>query len=164
MRGIDKRGRKFTFVERILPGAFKRALEDRGLDIAALVNHDEDKVLGRTGAGTLALREDARGLLASVDPPDTSYGRDLLVSVKRGDINGMSFGFDDKDVDDQWAEAGGVTTRTLSRVSVHEITFATFPCYPETDAAVRSYPVDAQPWLDALADRYRRLRIKSVTF
>jgi phage head maturation protease len=48
------------FRERIAPGAFADSL--RADDIRICYNHDIDRVLGRVSAGTVRLREDARGL------------------------------------------------------------------------------------------------------
>lgn len=79
------------FVESFVANAFSDCLEN-GEDIRALFEHDPAKLLGRTRSGTLHLEEDDKGLRFELSPPDTSLGRDLLVSVARGDITGMSFG------------------------------------------------------------------------
>ena len=49
--------------EIVKPGAFAGCLSG---DIRALIDHDTRLVLGRTKAGTLELREDARGLWGSI--------------------------------------------------------------------------------------------------
>ena len=59
------------FREIILPDAVDRTLRER-LDVRALVDHDPSQVLGRTTAGTLRLEKDAKGLIAEIDPPDTT--------------------------------------------------------------------------------------------
>src|SRR5262245_50574422 len=79
-------------VERVLPGAFDRALAE-GDDVVALQNHNPDCVLGRVGAGTLALRGDGKGLAYDITPPDTQVARDLVTSIARGDVTGSSFAF-----------------------------------------------------------------------
>jgi HK97 family phage prohead protease len=78
-----------TFRERIAPGAFKRILASSP-DVICCFNHDSNKVLGRTTAGTLTLSEDDRGLKFTCDLPNTEAGRDCYESVQRGDTNRFS--------------------------------------------------------------------------
>lgn len=121
------------FNEQIAPGAFDGTL---GGDIRALFNHDTAHVLGRTIAGTLRLASDDRGLAVEIDMPDTAMARDLTVSMTRGDISGMSFGFN---VTKQtWDESGPVILRTIEAVELFEVSIVTFPAYDATDVAVRS--------------------------
>ena len=121
------------FNEQIAPGAFDETL---GGDIRALFNHDTAHVLGRTIAGTLRLASDDRGLAVEIDMPDTAMARDLAVSMTRGDISGMSFGFN---VTKQtWDESGPVILRTIESVELFEVSIVTFPAYDATDVAVRS--------------------------
>lgn len=124
------------FREQIAPGAFASSLGD---DIRALVNHDSSRVIGRTRSGTLALEEDERGLRAEITPPDTSYGRDLVESVSRGDVSQMSFGFRVRPGGQRFEERDdGMILRTLTDVQLFEVSPVTFPAYPQTDIAVRS--------------------------
>ena len=97
------------FREQIAPGAFSKSLESA--DIRALFNHDSNIVLGRNKAGTLRLKEDKNGLAIEIDPPDTQAARDLMVSMQRGDINQMSFGF--RTITDKWEKRDGEWLRTL---------------------------------------------------
>ena len=71
--------------EEVAPGAFQNAIGRD--DVRALINHDPNMLLGRTKAGTLTLTEDEHGLRYEIMPPDTSYAKDLQVSLKRKDIN-----------------------------------------------------------------------------
>lgn len=124
------------FKEKIARGAFKKALKDS--DVRALFNHNADYVLGRSTAGTLALKEDKKGLLMVNDPPSTQWARDLMVSVDRGDISQMSFGFTvDKD---EWKEdKEGRVTRTIHEVGrLLDVSVVSFPAYPDTSVALRS--------------------------
>lgn len=121
--------------EKIAEGAFKRTLEE-GADVRALIDHDSTKILGRNKAGTLKLKEDKSGLLATITPPDTSYARDLMLSIDRGDISGMSFGFITRT--DEWNLEDGEEVRTLKDVDLFDVSVVTYPAYPDTAVALRS--------------------------
>lgn len=122
------------FYERIQRGAFASTLESA--DVRALWNHDSNYPLGRSRAGTLALSEDETGLAFEIDPPETSYAKDLLVSMRRGDVNQMSIGF--ITVRDKWEQIGGQVIRTLLEVELFDVSPVTYPAYPTTSATVRS--------------------------
>lgn len=121
------------WTEQILPGAFKRSLGQR--DCLAVHSHDTGRVVGRTGAGTLALREDATGLWFENDLPDTTDGRDLAVSIKRGDIAGMSFAF--RATKQEWDDTVDPPKRTIIEAELYEITYTAFPAYPDTEVGLR---------------------------
>jgi uncharacterized protein len=127
------------FRERVLPGAFSLALS-RGADVRALINHDENRVLGRTASGTLRLLNTTRGLRYEADLPETQYARDLRESVRRGDVDGSSFAFEA--VAAGWAEEllGGERTlvRELKEVNIFDVSVVTYPAYPQTEVALRS--------------------------
>ncbi len=127
------------FRERILPGAFTTTLAD-GHDIRALVDHEHGKILGRTSNGTLRLAQDAKGLAVEIDLPDTSYARDALESVRRGDIAGMSFGFCCPDGGDRFLTVDGATVRELTAVELYEVTVTSIPAYSATEVATRIDP------------------------
>lgn len=124
------------FRERIDPGAFTETIAND--DIVAMFNHDPNLVLGRTSAGTLRLREDSVGLMIEIDPPDTVFARDLMVSIERGDISGMSFTFRVGRGDDSIAVVGDKVTRTLHKVQAFDVSPVTLPAYPDTNVGVRS--------------------------
>lgn len=121
------------FREQIAPGAFKDTLDG---DIRALVDHDTGRVIGRTKAGTLRIKEDDKGLAVEIDLPDTTDGRDLAVSLERGDISGMSFGF--RVTHDEWDESSNPPTRTIHKVDLFEVSAVAFPAYDNTELALRS--------------------------
>ena len=123
------------FRELVRPEAIKDGIQ--GADIRALWNHNSDMPLGRTKNGTLALEKDAQGLRFTVTPPDTSWGRDALESVKRGDVSGMSFGFYTNK--ERWTEEKDKTPlRELLDIELLEVFPVTFPAYPTTTAQARS--------------------------
>lgn len=141
-----------TFRELVAPGAFTKTLSD-GADVRALLNHDPNFVLGRTKNGTLTLREDERGLAYEVTPPDTQWARDLVATMRRGDITQSSFGF--QTVRDRWGNATDpngktVDERTLLEVRLFDVSPVTFPAYPQTQASIRSLLRGVGLDLDAL--------------
>lgn len=119
------------FREIIAPGAFSNSLSE---DVRALWNHDANHVLGRSKSGTLMMAEDEYGLRVTIDPPESAEW--MLESMKRGDVDQMSFGFYTED--DEWNMVDGEPRRTLKRVRLFDVSVVTYPAYPETSAAVRS--------------------------
>lgn len=125
------------FREQIAPGSFADAIITD--DVRALFNHDPNFVLGRSKAGTLRMTEDAHGLAIEIDPPDTQIARDLMVSVDRGDISQMSFGFSVRANGQNWGKDDeGKVIRTLTKLRLFDVSPVTYPAYPQTDVAMRS--------------------------
>lgn len=123
------------FVERVAPGAFAKTIQES--DVRALFNHNPSAVLGRNRAGTLRLAEDSVGLQYEVDMPDTSVARDLATSMRRGDVNQSSFGFEV--ISDEWGLTDqGFPVRTLQEVRLYDVSPVTFPAYLDTTSTVRS--------------------------
>lgn len=119
--------------EKIAPGAFTTSLREN--DVVALHSHNTGRVVGRMKAGTLTLREDETGLAFENPLPDTSDGRDLSVSIERGDIAGMSFGF--CATRQEWDETVDPPVRTILEAELIEITYTAFPAYPDTEVGLR---------------------------
>ena len=120
------------FREIIAPGAFDDVLEN---DVRALINHDGNLILARTTSGTLALSTDEKGLRYEFEMPETSYGKDLAVSMKRGDITQSSFAF--TVADDSWDTRDGMDVRTINKVKrLFDVSPVTYPAYPDADNLV----------------------------
>jgi HK97 family phage prohead protease len=135
-----------SFREVIAPGAFAETLKTA--DVRAYFDHDRGRVLGRTKAGTLRLKEDAKGLAVEIDLPDTSDGRDVRALLERGDVDGMSFGF--VVTHDEWDETADPPMRTIHKVMLREVSVVSEPAYGDTSVALRS--------LDAKRDMTRAER------
>jgi HK97 family phage prohead protease len=131
-------GDEHYFLEQIAPGAFAEAVQHD--DVRALWNHNPDYVLGRNKSGTLALWEDEKGLAIEIDPPDTQWARDLMVSIGRGDISQMSFGF--RVLDQAWETKDGADLRTIKKVELFDVSPVTYPFYEGTNVALRSKPIE----------------------
>lgn len=121
------------FREKIAPGAFANSLE---YDIRALWNHDTSFPLGRTKNDTLRLKEDEKGLATEIEPPKSQYALDFVESIRRGDVDQMSFGF--QTLEDTWdILADGSYVRTLVKVRLYEVSPVTFAAYTDTSIGVR---------------------------
>ena len=129
------------FREIIRPNAFRNALTKS--DPRCLFNHVPSYILGRKSSNTLRVSENERGLPFDCDLPDTTYARDLQVSLGRGDVRECSFGFSVREGGDTFVKdkATGVWHRTIIEDGIEElydVSPVTFPAYPETDCALRS--------------------------
>jgi len=122
------------FREKIDKGAFKKSIKKD--DVRALKNHNTDYVIARTKSGTLKLSEDERGLKIDALPPDAGWARDLMVSIERGDIDQMSFGF--MTISDRWETKDKEEIRTLEEVQLFDVSPVAFPAYPDTAVGLRS--------------------------
>jgi HK97 family phage prohead protease len=123
-----------TFKEKVVKGAFSQTIKED--DIRALFNHDPNYVLGRNKADTLQLKEDEKGLHVRIIPPTTQWAKDLMISISRGDITQMSFGFTVEL--DKWKFENGIDVRELLKVKLFDVSPVTFPAYSETECAIRS--------------------------
>ena len=120
------------FQERINKGAFDDVLGD---DVRAFFNHDPNHLLARSSSGTLRLSTDEEGLRYEFDVPDTTSGRDLLVSMTRGDITQSSFAFTVED--DVWNQENGMNIRTIKKVKrLYDVSPVSIPAYPDADDLV----------------------------
>ncbi|MDO7487038.1 HK97 family phage prohead protease [Peribacillus frigoritolerans] len=133
------------FVETIDPSA----LEGANLsDVRALFNHDANMVLGRSKAGTLNLSVDEFGLRYEIDMPNTSFARDLMNSMERGDIDQSSFGFTIKGdgTGDEWDydESRDLYIRTIrSFDNIFDVSVVTYPAYQATESVVAKRSLDS---------------------
>ena len=142
------------FVEQVAPGAASRAIVED--DIRGLLNHDPSLLLGRNKSGTMRLFEDNVGLRFEIDVPDTTVGRDLVVSAKRGDITGASFSF--RVIDQEW----GVTDsdfplRTIKSMQMFDTGPVTFPAYLDSESGLRSNPAARRAALAGLVNESRSI-------
>ncbi|KGT40537.1 HK97 family phage prohead protease [Bacillus cereus] len=124
------------FKEQFKRGAFTDSLTQD--DQLALWSHDYSRVLGRTKNGTLRLFEDEIGLRFELDLADTTLGDDTYKTIKRGDVDGVSFGF--QMVKEEWDESDPDNiVRSVTKAKLVEISPVAFPAYPDSQVSARSH-------------------------
>ncbi|APC48963.1 peptidase U35 [Virgibacillus halodenitrificans] len=129
-------GMFFKFREKFKKGAFADSLNND--DQRYLWSHDVSKVLGRTKNNTLRLEEDDVGLRFELDLPKTTLGNDTYESIKRGDVDGVSFGF--RKEDDEIEEPDDdLPIRTVKKAKLLEVSAVAFPAYPDSEVSARGY-------------------------
>lgn len=123
------------FRERFEPSAVDRTFDEQ-VDVRALVDHEPAKIIGRLKAGTLTLRKADDGLHVTIHPPNTTVGRDILESVRRGDVSGMSIAFRVMQGGERFETDRGEPVRVITDARIVEASIVTFPAYEATDASV----------------------------
>jgi hypothetical protein len=89
------------------------------------------------GRGTARFDEQDDGLHVEADAPNTSWCRDLIESMKRGDIVRMSAGF--FLADESWSTERGQLIRTVKSGILIEASVVNRAAYPTTQAGVQDY-------------------------
>ncbi len=141
-----------NFKERLQRGCFADSLKS-GAKVMAFWNHDTSTPLGSTSAGTLRVDDRADALHFTIHPPPNQWGDSVMVSVKRGDVDGCSFGF--RCLKDEWTNTN---IRTIISAELLEISPCSFPAYPETSVRSRG----ATMYTKELRDLYEQ-RAKVLT-
>jgi len=134
---------QYQFREIIKPGAFDDVLND---DVRALFNHESSAILARSknGEGSLKIGADEVGLWYEFEAPDTQVGRDLVTSLKRGDVDQSSFSFTVNEDGQSWKETKegdgpSIITRTITKIKrLFDVSPVTYPAYPDATVALRS--------------------------
>ena len=125
----------------------------RESDVVLNLNHSNKvtDILGRwrNGDGTLKLQKNLRDIGCECDIAETSAGNDTLVLIKRGDITGMSFAFDDDYEDSENGvsyermknedhDGKEVWVRHVKRVTaLYDVSIVTHPAYEQAAVATR---------------------------
>lgn len=126
----------------LFPGAFEKIDSEAfnstlGNDVRALINHDTTMVLGRNKSNTLELKTDSHGLWGKVRINEHDADAvNMYQRVKRGDIDGCSFGFNIINEETDFRDDGSIEW-TLKEIDLHEVSVCTFPAYDETGIQAR---------------------------
>ena len=133
--------------ERVARGAFADVVRSRQ-DVNGYSNHDHGRVLARRSAGTLRLRDESDGLIVEMDLPDTQEGRDTATLIRRGDIDGLSIGFNLRG--SQHTESRGI--RTWQRIALDEVSVVSRPAFGDARISdIRTWPVGGTGLIHAAA-------------
>lgn len=132
----QKLGWFYRFQEKFTKGAFTDSLQNDTQ--RALWNHNTDIVLGSTKNKTLTLEEDEVGLRFDINLPNSTWGNDVYESIKRGDVDGVSFGFSMQT--EEWDESDPDNViRTVKKAKLFEVSPTPFPAYEgSTEVQARS--------------------------
>lgn len=135
------------FREKIAKGAFARVLSEKP-DVVAALNHNWDKVLGRTTAGTLRLTETDSALRYEIDVNmDDPEAVSIYQKIKRGDVTQSSFAFTVRS--EEWTNpergSDALPLRTVTEVDqLFDVAPCTFGAYPQTSVSARSKSSELQ--------------------
>jgi HK97 family phage prohead protease len=123
------------FVEQIDRGFFNKSRGDGWPGVVARYNHDDNMLLGTSGAGTLRLSIDDVGLAYDVDLP--AARSDVHELVQRGDVRQSSFAF--IAFEDDWSTTDqGFPLRTLISGRLLDVAPVNTPAYEDTSVGLRS--------------------------
>lgn len=127
------------FFESIEPGAFSESLSDYRT-IKSFINHNPTKILSTTRSDPQLEIYDGEDFLEFSAPiPPTTYGEDLIVNLKRGNINGASFAFMINEGGDRYKSLpDGSLHRTITSAEIYEVGPVTNPAYEQTEVGLRS--------------------------
>lgn len=132
-RPMRDKGTGQRFVEQIVPGAFKRALEQNEVDL--LLDHDDNRKLGSTQSN-LELREDAIGLRARAEITDP----EVIQKARDKKLRGWSFGFYERDASEEELP-NGMKRRYIEELQLVEVSLIDerkVPCYVGTSVETRA--------------------------
>jgi HK97 family phage prohead protease len=133
------------FREKIDPKFFNKSRGDGWPDVLARYNHDDNMLLGTTGAQTLDLTIKREGLWYEVSPPQSRA--DVVELVERGDVRKSSFAFrafeDDWELDDD-----DTPLRTLITGQLVDVAPVNTPAYLDTSTGLRSLAEKVQAPLE----------------
>ena len=103
-------------------------------EVYAVVDHNMDRLLARTGNGTLLLSEDEKGVLATISMRNTPENARLYTNVRDRLYTGGSFRFLRRGTIEE--DRAGI--RVFRELNIAEVTVTGLPVYRETTLTTRS--------------------------
>ena len=125
--------------------------------------HRGDVVFGRSvnGKGTLKLTLDDGQVRSECEMPNTTAANDMLELIRRGDITGMSFAFEDDEEDSEngvsyelkekrSSDGKEVWLRHVKKITrLHDVSIVTHPAYQQTSVSQREFGEELMKRIDA---------------
>lgn len=108
-------------------------------DVRALINHNENQILGRSSKGTLELSIDETGLKYRFElNTNLSYAKDLLINLREGNIDQSSFAFTISPEGEQWViDTDDSIVRNITSISrLYDVSPVTYPAYENSNVGV----------------------------
>ena len=166
----SKNGEKFKEV--ILPSAITNETI-KNSDIFCLLNHNKEKVLGRSkfGKGNLKITIDNYGLFYEFEAFDDDLSKHTYEMIKNKVIESSSFAFsvnpNDKGAQ-TWSKENGIYIRTIKKIDkLYDVSPVYTPAYATSTCTIRSIKEliqnqsnDIQIKLQKILDRARELAEK----
>ena len=150
------------------PGCVTQELLNRS-DVVYNLNHNSNvlNIMGRyrnTEKDTLKLELRADGVYNSCDLPHTNAADDTLELIKRGDISGQSFAFEDDWEDtengvsyertNETIDGKEVWIRHVKRIkNLYDVSIVTHPAYEQTNVGMREAGDEIDKAIDAQLQR-----------
>lgn len=148
IRSINLGAASEPYFEVFAPGVFADVV---GQDVRALVNHDANLILGRSRPAdghlfawdrSLWIASDSRGLAFELSVPDTSAGRDLCESIRRGDVDQCSIAFEVSAGGERWervkVDGKWAVVRTITKLSrLFDLSVVTYAKFETTVSLAR---------------------------
>ncbi len=128
------------FIEVLQPGCFAKSLRENPA-IKSLYNHNPDLVIASRANGTLILTDTPTWLQFTATPTAEFRNTTYFASIRRGDVNQMSFMF--LATIDKWSvDQNGQKIRTIIEAKLFEVSPVCFPAYTASSVAVRGKVAD----------------------
>ena len=147
------------------PGCITKELIERS-DVVLNWCHKNDVIFARSvnGKGTLQLDVDDKCVRSEAEMPNTTAGNDVLELIRRGDITGMSFAFEDNDDDPesvtyereakQSADREDVWIRRVRKITgLFDVSIVTHPAYTQTSVAQREITDSMMEKIDSVSEK-----------
>lgn len=125
--------------EKVRPGAFTQSLTKFN-ELKCFINHDPSLILSTTKSNpSLEITDNEKGLYFVSPIPPTTYGMDLSINVRRGNINGASFSFKINHGGEEYSfDESGNCHREIIDAEIFEVGPVTNPAYEQTKVTLRN--------------------------